>query len=212
MIAVIAGSTGLVGSILLKKLLQDEAYTLVISVSRHLIGNNHPKLKEVLIKDLSELPQMADQLKGDVYFCTLGTTIKDAGSQENFRKVDFEAIVNFGKIAEIHQGSLILVSAAGANPESKIFYNRVKGETEKALKSLKLQKLVILRPGLLMGQRKAFRLGEKIATLGMKGFSFMLPKSIEKSASTSVEALAERMMAESKLLSSGIKVIQASEI
>lgn len=212
MIAVVIGSTGLVGSNLLEKLLQDVSYTQVISVSRRPTEIVHPKFKEVLIKDLSELLKISDQLRGDAYFCTLGTTIKDAGSQENFRKVDFDAIVNFGKIAEVHQGSLILISAAGANPKSKIFYNRVKGETEEALRVLNLKKLVVFRPGLLMGDRKVFRLGENIATLAMKGLSFILPKSIEKSASTNVDVLADRMIAESKLPSTGFKVVQAAEI
>src|SRR5688500_10362415 len=116
--AVIAGATGLVGSTLLEKLFKDASFTEIISITRKPL-REHPKLKQILIENFSELPPVT----GDVHFCCLGTTIKTAGSKDNFRKVDFDAVLNFAKSAK----NFILVSASGANAKSPIFYNRLKG-------------------------------------------------------------------------------------
>lgn len=116
MIAVIAGASGLVGSELLKLLLNDPTVTQVVAVGRRSPGVSSSKLKEVLVKDLSEFPAVADSLKGDVYFSCLGTTIKTAGSQEAFCKIDFQAIADFGLVAKQNGArAFVLISATGAD-------------------------------------------------------------------------------------------------
>lgn len=213
MIAVIVGATGLVGNSLLDKLLADPDFKKVICVTRKSTGKSSMKLEEVLIKDLSELMQLKDQLKGNRFFCCLGTTIKTAGSKQNFRKVDFDAVLDFAKIAEYHQAeSFSLISAMGADDASLFFYNRVKGEIEKAISSLKIKSIFIYRPGLLIGERKEKRTGEAIAIQVFHGLQKIFSQDTLKTLGTEIRDLSERMLVESKKYSEGIKIFKATEI
>src|ERR1700720_1466994 len=152
MIATVIGSTGLTGAFLVRDLLADSAITKVMSVSRRSLNISDSKLTEVLVSDLAELPTIQSKIRGELYFSCLGTTIKAAGSKENFEKVDHAAIVDFAKIANAHDAkSFTLVSAMGANAKSMLFYNRVKGRTEDDVKPLGLPSLIIFRPALLVG-------------------------------------------------------------
>jgi len=154
MIATLIGGTGLTGSSLVRQLLADPAIKKVISISRRSLEISNPKLAEVLISDPAELSLIESKIRGDLYFCSLGTTIKAAGSKENFEKVDHAAIVAFAKIARAHDAkSVTLVSAMGANANSMIFYNRVKGRAEDDVKALGIRSLIIFRPALLVGPR-----------------------------------------------------------
>src|SRR5712671_4399209 len=165
MIAILIGSTGLTGSFLVQQLFADSAITKVISISRKPLEVSNAKLTEVLVTDLAEVPSIETKIRGDIYFCCLGTTIKAAGSKESFEKVDHAAIVAFAKIAKEHDAkSFTLVSAMGANARSMIYYNQVKGRTEDDVKALGFRSLIIFRPALLVGPRHEFRLAEKIAT------------------------------------------------
>jgi len=213
LIAVITGSTGLVGSLLLSKLLADKNITQVISVTRKPLGLNHPKLKEIIIPDFSTLLDHKEELRGDIYFCALGTTIKMAGSKENFKKVDYDAVVNFGKIAELNQAqSFTVISANMADAHSSVFYNQVKGETEQALMAMKLNRLIILRPGLLIGERLEKRTGEEFAIKIMNVLSSILPAKIERRMATKIETLAARMLKEGQNPAPKIKIINAVDI
>lgn len=213
LIAVITGSTGLVGSLLIQKLLIDKTITQVISVTRKSLELKNPKLKEIIIPDFFHLLDHKDEIRGDIYFCTLGTTIKAAGNKDNFRKVDYDAIVNFGKIAEIHHAkSLTVVSASMADARSSVFYNQVKGQTEQKLMSMTFNRLILMRPGLLVGERSEKRTGEEFAIKMLNFLSPILPKKIEKTMTTRIEALATRMLKEGKNLSPKIKIINAVDI
>jgi len=213
MIATIIGSTGLTGSFLVRKLLADSEITKVVSVSRKSLNIANTKLAEVLISDLAELPSIEYGIRGELYFCCLGTTIKAAGSKENFEKVDRTAIVDFAKIAKAHDAkSFTLVSAMGANATSMFFYNRVKGRTEGDVKALGLRSLIIFRPALLVGPRHEFRLAEKIAAKTLIPLSRLLPTRVRKSLITDVETLAGRMLAEGKAAPPRVHVIPAKDI
>ena len=203
MIAIVAGGTGLVGSLLIEKLIADPEVEKVISVSRRPLSHVNQKLSEVIVSDLAELGQaneeLKTQLKGDSYFCCLGTTIKAAGSKEKFKAVDHDAIVNFAKIAADHSAhSFQLVSSMGASSNSSFFYNQVKGQTEEALQKLKLRSLTIFRPGLLIGDRKEFRLAEKLFISVFQPLSKVLPASLSKRVATDVSVLAEHMLQSAK--------------
>lgn len=213
MTATLIGSTGLTGSFLARQLLADSAITKVISVSRKSLNILNAKLTEVLVSDLAELPSIAAKIRGEIYFCCLGTTIKAAGSKENFERVDHDAIVDFAKIAKAHDAkSFTLVSAMGANANSMFFYNQVKGRTENDVKALGLRSLIIFKPALLVGPRHEFRLAERIAAKTLVPLSRLLPARTQKSIITEADALAMRMLTEGKAASGGVHVIQAKDI
>jgi uncharacterized protein YbjT (DUF2867 family) len=212
MIATIIGSTGLTGSSLVRKILADSEITKVITVSRKSLNIANTKLTEVLISDLAELPLIESRIRAELYSCCLGTTIKTAGSKENFEKVDHTAIVAFARIAKAHAKSFALVSAMGANANSMFFYNRVKGRTEDDVKALGLRSVIIFRPALLVGPRRELRLGGRIATKTLIPLSRLLPTRLKKSLITDVETLATRMLAEGKAAPAGVQVILAKNI
>lgn len=213
MIATLIGGTGLTGSSLVRQLLADPAITKVISISRKSLEISNPKLAEVLISDLAELSSIESKIRGDLYICCLGTTIKAAGSKENFEKVDHAAIVAFANIARVQDAkALTFVSAMGANANSIIFYNRVKGRTENDVRAVGLRSLIIFRPALLVGPRHEFRLAERIMAKTLVPLSLILPARIQKSLVTKSEALASRMLAEGKAAPVGVHVIPAKDI
>jgi uncharacterized protein YbjT (DUF2867 family) len=213
MIATLVGSTGLTGLFLVRRLLADSAITKVISISRKSLKLSNAKLTEVLVSDLAELLSIESRIRGELYFCCLGTTIKTAGSKENFEKVDHAAIVAFAKVAKAHDAkSFTLVSAMGANASSRFFYNQVKGRTENDVKALGLHSLIIFKPALLVGPRKEFRLAERIATKTLVPLSQFLPTRIQKRLITEAETLATRMLTEGKAAPGGVHVIQAKDV
>ncbi|HYH99988.1 NAD(P)H-binding protein [Hyalangium sp.] len=160
--ALVAGASGLVGSLLLDELLESPLYREVCSLGRRPLPKQHPKLSQRTV-DFAQLESEALPSVDDV-FCCLGTTLKKAGSQEAFRAVDHGAVLALGRAAR-RAGArrFLLVSALGADPRSRIFYNRVKGEAEEDLKSLGFESLVLLRPSLLLGERAESRPGERAA-------------------------------------------------
>ena len=213
MIAVICGASGLVGSQLLRALLQDTEISQIVSVGRKSVKIQNPKLKEVLISSLAELSANQQELKGDIYFCCLGTTIKAAGSQENFKKVDFTAVVDFAKVASLNTcKSFSVVSASGANPRSMIYYNRIKGEMEEAVKALNLKRVIIFQPSLLLGKRTESRKGESLAIAIFHMVAPFLSRSLMKRLTTSPQHLAKRLLEESKRADPGIVTINAQNI
>lgn len=213
MICVVVGGTGLVGRELIAKLLAEPGCEKVISFSRSSLGIKHEKLAEFRAGDLAELSNFRGDLKGDSYFCCLGTTIKVAGSKANFSRVDYDAVVEFGRIAKFHGAkNFVLVSATGANPSSLFFYNQVKGAVEDALQVLELARLIIFRPGLLLGERKEFRLGEKIFTHALDYLGPLFPTSFARKYSTQAKVLAERMWQEANRTGPACQVVEASEI
>ena len=136
--ALIAGATGLTGKHLLEFLLADARYASIHALVRKAALQPHPKLSEHVI-DFESLPKLP---KADDAFCCLGITIKKAGSQASFRKIDFDYVLNFAAAAKAAGAKrFLVVSALGANAKSAVFYNRVKGETEDALKMMNFESL-----------------------------------------------------------------------
>jgi uncharacterized protein YbjT (DUF2867 family) len=173
--ALLAGSTGLIGKQLLQLLLDDPYYNEVKAISRKPLDIQHPKLQN-LVTDLNSLTQHHDELKTDDVFCCLGTTIKQAGSQEAFRKVDYEYPLELARLTK-NQGATqyLIITALGSDAKSGIFYNRVKGEAEKAIEEVGFQSYHIFRPSLLLGDRTEKRAGEGAATAVYKALGFLIP-------------------------------------
>jgi uncharacterized protein YbjT (DUF2867 family) len=213
MIATMIGSTGLTGSFLVRKLSDDPAITKVISIARRPFEIPNAKLTEVLVRDLTELPSMESELRGQLFFCCLGATIKAAGSKANFEKVDHDAVVAFAKIAKANDAiSFSFISAMGANVSSMFFYNWVKGRTESDVRAVGLRSLIVFRPALLVGPRREFRLAEAIASKTLVPLSRRLPTGIRKKLITKADTLASRMLAEGKAAPAGVHVIEAKDI
>ena len=157
----LAGASGLTGEHLLDRLLNEPTVTRVLAPSRKPLAE-HPRLENPVGDPAVFLPQLRGQV--DIAFCCLGTTIKQAGSEEAFRAVDLDMVVEFAKRArEMGARHLIVISAIGADPKSSIFYNRVKGQMEEALKAQGWPQLTIVRPSLLLGERLEPRLAEQLA-------------------------------------------------
>jgi uncharacterized protein YbjT (DUF2867 family) len=178
--ALVIGSTGLIGSQLVDLLVTSEHYEKVLIFVKRDSGKLHPKLEQHIIN--FDAPEAYQHLvKGDDLFCTIGTTIKKAGSQSAFRKVDYEYPIGFSKIAKTNNiKQFLIVSSLGANKDSNNFYLKTKGEMEAALAKANFETTVIVRPSLLLGHRSEFRLGEKIGVFLSKGFSFLLFGSLKK--------------------------------
>lgn len=161
--AVVAGASGLVGKELVQLLLDDQSYSEVTIIVRRSTGIKHPKLQETII-DFDQLEQTDVNMNEAVVYCTLGTTIKKAGSQEAFRKVDYHYPLTLGRMAK-EQGAreFLIITSMGANSKSRTFYTKVKGEIEESLVALGLSALKIFHPSLLLGNRQEFRFGEWLA-------------------------------------------------
>ncbi len=159
------GATGLVGSQLSLQLLADERFGKVIAFGRRPSGRVHPKLVEHLV-DFETPEAWSSLVKGDVAFSSLGTTVKQAGSQAAQRKVDYDYQLAFARAAAANGvPSFVLVSASSADPASRVFYSRLKGELDRDVQSLGFASLRILRPSLLGGERESKRAGEKIGSV-----------------------------------------------
>lgn len=163
--AVIVGATGLIGSFCLPALLDDQRYSEVTALTRRPLHLKHPKLQEIITNFDENLDKTVSSISAHDIFCCLGTTIRTAGSQEEFRKIDYALVVRIAELMKKHGAEQFLViSAMGADKDSRVFYNRIKGEMEEAVKELKFPCVRIIRPSLLLGPRLEFRLGERIAT------------------------------------------------
>lgn len=160
--ALIIGATGLVGSHLLQLLLKDDRFSAIKVFSRRSTGLQHPKLQEHII-NFDRQEEWKHWLTGDVAFSALGTTIKKAGSKEAQYKIDHTYQYNFAQAAAQNGVPVyVLISSAMANEHSRIFYTRMKGELERDSKALPFQNIHIIQPGILTGERKENRAGERI--------------------------------------------------
>jgi uncharacterized protein YbjT (DUF2867 family) len=162
--AILIGATGLIGKALIRQLAIDTAYSEVLLIARKKIENLPAKFKLIQV-NFDEIEKYKSEIAGDVLFSTLGTTLKTAGSKEAQYKIDFDYQFNVAKIASDNGvKNLVLLSSAGANSKSSIFYSRMKGELDEAVRRLKFDHVSIIRPSMLVGKREEFRLSEKIFT------------------------------------------------
>jgi uncharacterized protein YbjT (DUF2867 family) len=213
--AVVLGSTGLVGNELVNLLVESSHYTKVkIITRRKLSGQESDKVEQVLIQNLDDLESFSSQLSGDDYYCAIGTTIKKAGSKEAFSKVDHDYPISFAKVALSHPSfsQYLIVTAAGSDPKSSIFYNKVKGQVEKALMELKLPSLSVFRPTLLLGDRSEYRFGEVVMTGIVKVFTFFLSEKSSAVIAIQAEAVANAMLKVAATGKSGINAYSSKEM
>jgi uncharacterized protein YbjT (DUF2867 family) len=210
--ALVLGSTGLVGGHTLRLLLRDPNYRRVTAPVRRPLAVKHEKLVE-LTTDFDRLANHAEAFRVDDIFCCLGTTIKTAGSQEAFRKVDFTYSVEGAKAgAASGANRFLMVSSLGANPQSSVFYSRVKGETEDAICRLPFRLVAIFRPSMLMGKREEFRLGEALLTPVMRGLSFGMVGRWKRFRPIEAEVVARAMVIVAAMGLNGTQVFESEKI
>lgn len=210
--ALIAGATGLVGSHLLHQLLEDPAWDRVIALARRPLSVSHPKL-DARLADFARLSIALEDIKADALFCTLGTTIKQAGSQEAFRRVDHDYPLQLAKWASrtgVEQ--YLLVSAMGANPSSRIFYNRVKGEVERDIAALGIPSLTIVRPSLLLGERSEHRRGEAAGAWIFRHLRWLFNGPLAQWQPNRAEDVARVMLRHARSARPGVQIVLAQEM
>lgn len=211
MTATLVGATGLIGSYLLEELLNDPYFDTVRILIRRPIAITHPKLEKKIV-DFNDNDSLLVALSNiDVLFCAIGSTMKKVkGDKEAYRKIDFDIPVKLARFCKMTGcEKFVLVSSAGANSKSSNFYQRLKGETEEAVKSVGLQTIHIMRPSLLLGERKEFRLGENIGKALMTSLSFLIP---EKYKAIQGKDVAKVMVALAKENNEGVFIHENSEI
>jgi uncharacterized protein YbjT (DUF2867 family) len=207
----LCGATGLVGRHCLPLLSHSPAFGRIVVLTRRplppeVLRDLNPEKIEEHVIDFHEVLAHAALFRVDQILCALGTTMKQAGSKDRFRQVDFQYPLAMARIG-IQEGAthFLLVSAVGANARSRFFYSRVKGELEDALLALPYRSTTIVRPSLLLGERDDFRLGEEIA----KRLSFLAPARYKPVAARAVAAALVRAAEENV---PGSRIIESDRI
>ena len=165
MTATLIGATGLIGNYLLDELLQDDYFDTVKILIRRPLEFSHPKLEKHLV-DFNDGDSFLVALSNsDVVFCSIGTTQKKVkGDKEAYRKIDYDIAVNAARFSKmVGCETFVLVSSVGANSKSNNFYLKLKGEIEDTVKETGLHSINIMRPSILLGDRKENRLAESIS-------------------------------------------------
>jgi len=206
--ALIIGATGATGKDLVNILLQDPHYTEVVTFVRRR-EMTHPKLVEVLT-DFDRLEDVSEYIKGDVWFSCLGTTLKAAGTQDKQWHIDYEIPLKFAEIAKRNGVlSMVLLSAYGASPASRVFYSKMKGQLEEDIARLAFDQYIIFKPGILVrrgtdrsGENVMVRLLEFVNRLGIARKFRPLPTAV----------LAEKLSMAPKRLGVGKHVVALEKV
>lgn len=204
----LAGASGLVGQTVLKQCLCDPRIMQVVAPTRRTLPA-HPRLLNPIV-DFSALPEDAAWWKADAVICTLGTTIRQAGSKEAFRQVDHHYPLALATLAQRHgTPTFALTSAMGADPESRIFYSRTKGELERDLSAMEFSSLTLVRPGLLGGERTTARPMESFAMTVLSAVEPVLPQRYRV---VPAEQVATVLLRSALLALPGIQIIESAAI
>jgi uncharacterized protein YbjT (DUF2867 family) len=192
--AIVFGGTGLTGRSLLKILEADARYEKIIVFSRTMPELTGDKV-EIIKADYENIDNHKEMIKGHEVYCCLGTTMKKAGSRENFRRVDHDYPVKVAALAsENRVHHFLVISSVGADPESSNFYLRTKGEMEKSVLQSGFSKIVILRPSMLLGKRGELRIAEEAGKILMVLFGFLLRGKFKKYRAIEASKVATAMV------------------
>ena len=209
--ALIFGSSGLIGSHLLNIILKSNNYSKIKLFVRSMPKNNDSKV-EVIQTDFTNLEKHKDSIVGDDCFFCIGTTRKDAPDKNEYRRIEYEIPVSVAKIAKSNSvNSFIYVSSLGANPKSSGSYLKNKGQVEGELKNLNFSRLAIIRPSLLIGNRKSFRLDEVIFTPVMNTLTLFAFGGLKKYKPIKIQNVVKAILYISKNVSDKI-VFESDEL
>ena len=201
----ILGATGLVGAECVRQFAESSRFDRVIALARRPLAIPSTHVESHVI-DFERLDDAARHFRVSHVVCALGTTIKKAGTQERFRRVDYDYALAAARLG-VREGArhFLLVSALGASAKSRIFYSRVKGELEDAIRALAYRSVTIVRPSLLLGERAEVRPGESIG----KFFAGIVPRKWRPVHASAVAATVLRAAVEDQ---PGVRVIESREI
>lgn len=204
----LCGATGLVGREVLRMALQHAAITQVVAPTRRALPA-HPKLSNPLV-DFEQLPSDAAWWQGDAAICTLGTTLRDAGSQVAFRRVDFDYVLAFAQLARAGGArAFALTSSLGADAASRYFYLRTKGEVEQALQALGYPSLTVVRPSMIGGERAQRRVLERI---GMQALRVLAPCLPRRYRIVPAQRIAQALLHSALAMMPGCTVISSEQL
>jgi uncharacterized protein YbjT (DUF2867 family) len=210
--ALIAGSTGAIGSVLLELLNESDQYAEIHCIGRREPPTSGEKIKAHIVS-YDELDQLNLQQPIDDVFCAIGTTIKAAGSVESFKKVDRDYVHQVGTLAQrLNAKTCSVVSAIGANSGSSNYYNQTKGEAEEMLQSLGLNSLRIFRPSMLHGGRNEFRLKEAVGLVVLTIMTPLLRGPWKKYRAIRVEQVAKAMYDSAQQDCPAVQIFESNEI
>ena len=210
--ALLAGASGLIGSQLLPLLLASERYAKVTVVGRRALPMQHPKLTQV-VTDLDQLPDVRLQLIADDVFCCLGTTLQQAGSKAAFHKVDFQYVVTLAALAaDSFAAQFLVVSSMGADAGSRVYYSRVKGEMEAAVRQVPFRAIHIFRPSLLLGARARPRLGEQVGAVALRLLQPLLRGPLRNYRPVAATLVAAAMLRAAAEDGGGVRVHESDEL
>ncbi|WP_316746979.1 oxidoreductase [Pedobacter gandavensis] len=210
--AILLGASGLIGSGLLTQLLDSPQYSAVLIVVRKQLDLAHPKLQQLVV-DFEKLNDYRSEMTGDVVFCCLGTTKSKTPDPAEYRKIDYLYPLDAAAITQANGAKQYhLISSLGANPDSSIFYSRMKGETERDLQSIPFQSIHIYRPSLLDGERKEHRSAEGFMISVMRVLNPILIGGLRKYRSIKTENVALAMLKVSLKDTEGVFIYPSDRI
>jgi uncharacterized protein YbjT (DUF2867 family) len=204
-LALFAGASGFVGGFVLDALLEAPEIGRVFAITRRPLGREHPRLANRIVQ-FDKLQAQLQGLTCQVALCCLGTTLREAGSEQAFRRVDVDYVLSFAAAAKAAQAQrFIVVSSVGANPESRNFYLRTKAEMEAQLAAVGFPALDIFQPGLLMGWRSQSRPLELLARLSMPLVNPLLFGTREQYRGIPARTVAKAMVAAARSARKGMQ-------
>lgn len=202
------GATGLVGRHVLAQALADPRIDSVIAPVRRALPAQAKLVAPIV--DFDALPEDAPWWRADAVICALGTTMRIAGSQAAFRRVDHDYPLIAAQLAHRHgTPTYVLNSAVGADRASRFFYNRVKGEVEHALAQIGFRSLTYVRPGLIEGDREELRVGERVGLAALRVFEGLLPRRMRRNPA---ERIAFRLLEAAVAAPAGIHVVTSDQM
>ena len=208
----VIGGTGLVGSCLVKELVDSEKYTSVILLVRQKQLEDHPKINEIVF-DFNDQSDIVLLDKVDHVFCCIGTTIKKAGSKKNFMEVDYGIPIRFAYWSErMNIQSFSIITSMGANESSRVFYNKVKGKVENKIKKMKIPNINIFRPALILGARSEKRPGEKLGQIIFRLINPILVGPAKKYRGIEAKRIARGMLSHLETKNQGVHIIESNLI
>lgn len=192
--AIVLGGTGLTGALLLSRLVADNSYSNIKMFSRKASGNTSPKVRE-FIGDMLQLEQFKEDFTADEVFCCIGTTSAKTKDRTLYRAIDFGIPRAAAQLAKVNNiPTFLVMSSLGANIKSKVFYSRTKGEMEQAVLDQGIPHTYILRPSLILGERKEKRFGEGVGAVLLKLSHLFLIGKLKKYRAIKADCIAAAMI------------------